>query len=49
MKIWHFFEEATFPLTYVVQDETARAAVVIDPVLDCTPTSGRTSLRRHVH
>jgi glyoxylase-like metal-dependent hydrolase (beta-lactamase superfamily II) len=41
MKIQHFFDEATSTLTYVVHDD--RAGVVIDPVRDYTPRSGRTS------
>jgi glyoxylase-like metal-dependent hydrolase (beta-lactamase superfamily II) len=43
MKIQHFFDEATSTLTYVVHDEGARVGVVIDPVLDFDPKSGRTS------
>ena len=41
MKIQHFFEPQTSTLTYVVHD--GRAAVVIDPVRDYDPKSGRTS------
>ena len=43
MKIQHFFDEATATLSYVVHD--ARAGVVIDPVRDYDPKSGRTSWR----
>lgn len=41
MKIQHFFDEATSTLSYVVHD--GRAGVVIDPVRDYEPRSGRTS------
>jgi glyoxylase-like metal-dependent hydrolase (beta-lactamase superfamily II) len=43
MAIQHFYDPATFTLTYVVFDEATRDAVVIDPVLDFDPASGRTS------
>lgn len=43
MKIQHFFDPATYTLTYVVFDAATRDAVVIDPVLDFDPASGRTS------
>ena len=43
MVIQHFYDPATFTLTYVVFDEATRDAVVIDPVLDFDPASGRTS------
>lgn len=42
MKIQHFYDERTFTLTYVVYDEAARVGVVIDPVRDYDPKSGRT-------
>ncbi|MEW6270902.1 MAG: MBL fold metallo-hydrolase [Thermodesulfobacteriota bacterium] len=42
-RIQHFFDEATSTLTYVVHDAATRDAVVIDPVLDLDPKSGRTS------
>lgn len=38
-----FFDEATFTVTYVVSDAATKRAVVIDPVLDFDPASGRTS------
>ncbi len=38
--IKHFFDKATFTLTYVVYDESTKDAVVIDPVLDFDPASG---------
>lgn len=41
MFIKAFFDKATFTLTYVVHDEATRDAVVIDPVLDFDPASGR--------
>lgn len=41
--IEHFFDPATFTLTYLVFDPNTRDAVVIDPVLDFDPASGRTS------
>lgn len=43
MRIEHFFDEATFTLTYVVLDEKTKTAVVIDPVMDYEAGSGRTS------
>lgn len=41
MHIEPFFDERTSTLTYVVFDEATRDAVVIDPVLDFEPSSGR--------
>lgn len=38
-----FFDEATFTVSYVVSDPATRRAVIIDPVLDFEPASGRTS------
>ncbi|MDE8654033.1 MBL fold metallo-hydrolase [Novosphingobium album (ex Liu et al. 2023)] len=38
-----FFDEATFTATHVVHDPATRRAVIIDPVLDFDPASGRTS------
>jgi len=43
MVIQHFYDPATYTLTYVVFDAATRDAVVIDPVLDFDPASGRTS------
>jgi glyoxylase-like metal-dependent hydrolase (beta-lactamase superfamily II) len=37
-----FFDKATWTFTYVVSDPEARVCVVIDPVLDYDPKSGRT-------
>jgi len=45
MKIQHFFDEPTATLSYVVWDEDARVAVLIDSLLDFDPKSGRTSTR----
>ena len=41
MRIEHFFDERSATLSYVVHD--GRSAVVIDPVRDYDPKSGRTS------
>lgn len=41
VQIQHFFDEHTWTVSYVVHDGTA--AVVIDPVRDYDPNSGRTS------
>ena len=41
--IEHFFDPATSTLTYLVYDPSTRDAIVIDPVLDFDPASGRTS------
>ena len=38
-----FFDEATFTVSYVVSDAETRRAVIIDPVLDYDPHSGRTT------
>ena len=38
-----FHDEATFTMTYVVDDPATGRAAVIDPVLDFEPASGRTS------
>jgi glyoxylase-like metal-dependent hydrolase (beta-lactamase superfamily II) len=43
MEIRPFFDPATFSLTYVVHD--LRSAVVIDPLRDYDPKSGKTSWR----
>lgn len=37
-----FFDKATWTFTYVVSDPETRVCVVIDPVLDYDPKSGRT-------
>lgn len=41
MKIQHFFDTDTSTLTYVVFDELTKDALVIDPVLDFDPPSGK--------
>lgn len=43
MHVQHFYDPATFTLTYVVFDEATRDAVVIDPVLDFDPASATTA------
>lgn len=40
-KIFAFFDEDTFTVTYLVVDPVSRLAAVIDPVLDFDPASGR--------
>lgn len=42
-QVRHFFDPATSTLTYLVFDPDSRDAVVIDPVLDFDPASGKTS------
>jgi glyoxylase-like metal-dependent hydrolase (beta-lactamase superfamily II) len=41
MKIQNFFDPDTFTLTYLVIDESTKDAVIIDPVLDFDPPSGK--------
>lgn len=41
MKIQHFFDRDTFTLTYLVIDESTLDTVIIDPVLDFDPPSGK--------
>jgi glyoxylase-like metal-dependent hydrolase (beta-lactamase superfamily II) len=41
-QIKSFFDKATWTFTYVVADPEARVCIVIDPVLDYDPKSGRT-------
>lgn len=41
MHMKSFFDKATYTLTYVVYDEISRDAVIIDPVLDFDPASGK--------
>ena len=38
-----FFDEATYTITYVVQDQSSEYCAIIDPVLDFDAKSGRTS------
>lgn len=40
-----FFDTATYTITYLVSDPGTRRAVIIDPVLDFDPKSGRTSTK----
>ena len=40
-----FFDPATFTASYVVHDPATRSAAIIDPVLDFSPRSARTSPR----
>lgn len=41
MNIQHFFDAETFTLTYVVTDEKTKDSVIIDPLLDFDPASGK--------
>ena len=41
MQIQHFFDADTFTLTYLVIDEDTKDTVIIDPVLDFDPPSGK--------
>jgi glyoxylase-like metal-dependent hydrolase (beta-lactamase superfamily II) len=41
MKVQHFFDPDTFTLTYLVIDELTKDTVIIDPVLDFDPPTGR--------
>ena len=41
MQVKHFFDARTWTLTYVAWDETTRDAVILDPVLDYDPATGR--------
>jgi glyoxylase-like metal-dependent hydrolase (beta-lactamase superfamily II) len=43
MEIQHFYDPATFTLTYVVHD--GKKAVIIDPVLDYDPLAGQTDTK----
>ena len=40
-----FFDPATYTISYIVADTATRRAVIIDPVLDFDPKSGRTSTK----
>ncbi len=40
-----FFDTATYTVTYLVADAPTRQAVIIDPVLDFDPKSGRTATK----
>jgi glyoxylase-like metal-dependent hydrolase (beta-lactamase superfamily II) len=41
MNIQHFFDPDTYTLTYIVFDSKTKDAVIIDPVLDFDPASGK--------
>lgn len=41
MKVVHFFDKDTFTLSYVVHNEGQSEAIVIDPVWDYDPASGK--------
>ncbi len=41
MNVQHFFDRTTSSLTYIVFDSHSRDAVIIDPVLDYDPASGK--------
>ena len=41
-KVRHFFDQATWTLTYVVYDRPGGSAAIVDSVLDYDPKSGRT-------
>jgi glyoxylase-like metal-dependent hydrolase (beta-lactamase superfamily II) len=41
MRVQHFFDESTFTLSYIVFNETTKDAIIIDPVLDFDPPSGK--------
>lgn len=43
MKIQHFYDPATFTLTYLVWDPKTRDAFVVDPVLDYDPIGSKTA------
>lgn len=42
-KVKAFFDEATFTVSYVVQDPDSKSCAIIDSVLDFDPKSGRTN------
>lgn len=42
-EVTSFFDEDTFTVTYVVREPGSNVCVIIDPVLDYDPASGRTS------
>lgn len=43
LKVKHFFDEDTFTLTYLVYDEASKDTILIDPVLDYDPATGKIS------
>ena len=42
-EIQGFYDDATNTISYLVSDPKSKAAVIVDPVLDFDPKSGRTS------
>lgn len=45
IKVQHFYDPATFTLSYVVFDPKTKDAIVIDPVLDYDPLSSKTATK----
>lgn len=45
MQVQHFFDQATYTLTYVVYDEATRVGIIIDSLTDFDPSSGRVANR----
>ncbi|MBL8613825.1 MAG: MBL fold metallo-hydrolase [Myxococcales bacterium] len=45
MKIQHFYDPATYTLTYLAWDSDTRDAFVVDPVLDYDPVGSKTATR----
>jgi glyoxylase-like metal-dependent hydrolase (beta-lactamase superfamily II) len=45
MQIQAFFHEPTFSVSYVLIDETGKAAAIVDPVLDYDQAAGHTSTK----
>ena len=45
MNIQHFYDPDTFTLTYLVFDSLSGDGVLIDPVLDFDPASGKVEAR----
>ena len=43
IEIQHFYDPATFTLSYLVYDPDSKDAILIDPVLDYNPGSGKVS------
>lgn len=41
MKVQHFYDKDTSTLTYIVFDENTKDSIIIDPVLDFDPPSGK--------
>lgn len=45
VRVQHFFDQATFTLSYILFDEVSREAVILDPVLDYEPWGSQVSTR----